>query len=178
MKSLYIISAVALCLVAGCENDYHKFSHKLPSTNIKQDKSEGLVGIDLDKNGIRDDIDAFIVEQYTSREDRDAVSQMAKNVQSELLTSESTGTDELQSIYNQKIRAITCLSSKKTGKKGGIHEGIIKDILQLTLNTKQREQASKDFAWRVGSMPVKFPNEGDDGCDQQLNPSTNQITSR
>lgn len=170
MKKLLILTVVSLGLVTGCENDYHKFSHKLPSTKVEQDKSDSISGIDADNNGIRDDIDKFIVEQYNSEEDQSAVRQMARNTQSKLLLTNSAEAEEIKAIYDRQIEATVCLGVRRDSSESSVYEGTIKDILQITLNTDLREKAYRDYGRMVGTLTANFPEGSDDGCNYPNEP--------
>ena len=170
MKRLLILAVVSLSLVTGCENDYHKFSHKLPSTKVEQDKSDSISGIDADNNGIRDDIDKFIVEQYNSEEDRSAVRQIARNTQSKLLLTNPAEAEDIKSIYDRQVKATVCLGVRRDSSESSVYEGTIKDILQITLNTDLREKAYRDYGRMIGTLRVKFPEESDDGCNYPNEP--------
>ena len=170
MKKLLILAVVSLSLVTGCENDYHKFSHKLPSTKVEQDKSDSISGIDADNNGIRDDIDKFIVEQYNSEEDRSAVRQIARNTQSKLLLTNPAEAEDIKSIYDRQVKATACLGVRRDSSESSVYEGTIKDILQITLNTDLREKAYRDYGRMIGTLRVKFPEESDDGCNYPNEP--------
>jgi len=114
------------------------------------DKSDSLLGPDLDGNGIRDDIDRYIKENFTQPNERKAVEQYARTIQKRLMIDT---TDDM-AVQNHKYvdsRAFQCVfhtfsttyveegRRKRNSEKSA---SIIRAIHAFTINTHVR---SKQF---------------------------------
>ena len=118
-----------------------------------------IEGIDIDRNGVRDDIDAYVAKTYTDEAQRRAAVQMARAYQAMLLVDKS---DEraLDEVSMQGSRAVACLSavfvSDSEIAKG---DQMLETLESLTTNTKERLKAylaynkarSGSVSQRIGS---------------------------
>lgn len=95
-------------------------------------------GIDIDRNGVRDDIDAYIRKTYIIEAQRKAAVQMARAYQAMLLV-DKTDERALDEVSGQGARAVNCLSivfpsldDFKTGQR------MVDELEAMTTNTKER----------------------------------------
>ncbi|NCU24029.1 hypothetical protein DZC41_11290, partial [Acinetobacter haemolyticus] len=92
---------------------------------------------DADQNGIRDDIDAYIQKTYTTEEQRKAVSQYARSLQSSILVNKEDKI-AVKAITNEKARAISCIFEKIPNEQSPNNGSVVEEILGATTNTKKR----------------------------------------
>lgn len=103
----------------------------------KLDRTDTVAGIDADQNGIRDDIDAYIQKTYTTEEQRKAVSQYARSLQSSILVNIEDKI-AVKAITNEKARAISCIFEKIPNEQSPNNGSVVEEILGATTNTKKR----------------------------------------
>ena len=149
MKIKIIISLLCMSILTGCGNDDDSKSDTplTPAEKIakmensgelpKLDRTDTVAGIDADQNGIRDDIDAYIQKTYPTEEQRKAVSQYARSLQSSILVNKEDKI-AVKAITNEKARAISCISLKIPDSKSPNGGRVVPEILSITTNTKQR----------------------------------------
>jgi len=130
----------------------------------KLDTSNTIAGPDLDRNGIRDDIDRHIEQQSYTPEVKRAVQQDAKSYQ-KVITADLNDPLAIEAAKNAGIRANTCM--KRTfraafyGGNGSAEASLTSEKMQkLTLNTKRRLLAWVEFDKKMdGQTFVTQPGE-------------------
>jgi hypothetical protein len=99
------------------------------------DRSASLAGPDVDRNGVRDDVDAYIKKNYIDPKEAAAVTQMAKGMQAAVLVDPKDAV--ATTIVSESLdRAIRCISDQfadagRAGKAVDVMEAV-------TPNTKKR----------------------------------------
>lgn len=123
---------------------------------IVEDKSAGLAGIDLDGNGIRDDVDVLIARDY-SRDPQvtSASRQLARAIQGLLIAQTEEQARQAKSTLHRSMRCIWRERSQAIGAEER-RELAIK-IEALTVNTKERLRAyAKANSLVVGAPPASM----------------------
>jgi MFS superfamily sulfate permease-like transporter len=113
------------------------------------DTSDSVAGTDADKNGIRDDIDAYIEQQQYSPEIKAAVQQKAKSYQ-KVVTTDLLNQAAIDASRMSVQRSNKCMfdrfEASPLGADGFTDASLIMDKLKaMTLNTKQRLTAWYEF---------------------------------
>ena len=116
MKKGIIISLLSIGLLTACGNDSDEPAQKIAKMEDlgelpKLERTNTVWGIDADKNGIRDDIDAYIKKTYPSEDQQKAVNQYARSLQASLLVDKEDKI-AVKAVTNSKARAISCISMK------------------------------------------------------------------
>jgi hypothetical protein len=127
-------------------------SGKLP----KLDRSTSIAGSDVNNNGIRDDIDAWIAALPITDVQKKAAQQAARNVQASLLADLSNKV-ELNRLGDLSMRSVNCLGDvfKPNYQQGLDLSGQIEAI---TANTKERAKQYIAFNRAVsGSVVSSVP---------------------
>jgi hypothetical protein len=106
----------------------------------KLDRSESLAGPDLDGNGVRDDVDAWIKSKLTDPKQIAAAVQFAKVMQQAILVDASNNSGTRIVGKNMSI-AISCVFSRFPYEGSNSSFQIVKKIEALTSNTKYRLKA-------------------------------------
>lgn len=105
-----------------------------------------LTGLDLNDDGIRDDVDQFIQSSYSRTAEVAAARQFARAVQAAV----SAGSDQPQMsrlISIQISRAVNCVYVSFAGAGVNTQPGkVIEQVRSLTTNTKQRLGSYLAFA--------------------------------
>jgi len=125
------------------------------------DRTDTNSGIDNDKNGIRDDIDAYILKQYPNEQQRRAVKQLAKGLQA-YLVADSTDSIVVKKVAHENARSMACVFSKfedGIGPNGDISD----EVFAITTNTKKRLLAYYVFDKALFGTVTSSPNK--DFCD-------------
>ena len=119
-----------------------------------------IEGIDIDRNGVRDDIDAYIAKTYTDEAQRRAALQMARALQQTLLvdTNDERALDE---VSRQIMRAVNCkvsvFRSLEDSKEG---HRMTSQLEAITTNTKERLKAYLAFNKAVSGSVSQLPEGG------------------
>ena len=129
MRISLFISLLPIFLLIACGND----SSEPPSL----DRTDTIGGVDADKNGIRDDIDTYIKKTYPNYEQKKGVTQYARSLQASLLIDKDDKI-AVKTASNAKAKAISCISMKVPDGKSPNGERVVREIVSMTTNTKQR----------------------------------------
>ncbi|MDR1460230.1 MAG: hypothetical protein LBI78_01095 [Campylobacteraceae bacterium] len=152
-------TAIVVFLLTGCGSD--NASDKTSKGELpKLDRSSDIAGPDENQNGIRDDIEAYIVENYPDEKHKKALFQYAKVKQASLLVDAA---DRLaaKKIGTQNSRALHCIFLRFDTKKGTENPDIVSDkIFSMTTNTKARLKAYLAYNKALDGTAWTLP-EGD-----------------
>jgi hypothetical protein len=119
-----------------------------------------VAGIDIDNDGVRDDIAEHIRRTYTEPVQYRAAMQMARAFQLALLVDVHDAM-ELQRASEASNRAIVCAISAFPGSEGRITRGrMLRELESMTTNTKERLQAYLAYN-KAQSGSVSVEPEGD-----------------
>lgn len=132
---------------------------KLP----KLERTDSILGIDQDQNGIRDDIDSYIKEKYTDELQKKAVQQFARVSQLKLAVNLE---DEvaLQESSNEADRATTCVYERFNNDPNIDASEVIDEIGSITRNTKKRLQAYYKYSDALDGFVFTISQR--DYCDE------------
>ncbi|MDR2173141.1 MAG: hypothetical protein LBE32_02905 [Burkholderiales bacterium] len=161
-RKVLAISLLAISLVwiiAGCnEKNSEETTPATPTTSQepiialeesgaipKLERENTLTGVDANANGVRDDIDAFINNKYSSNAQRAAVIQTAKAMQN-ALTSDTTNIQDIKAIAQEISYGINCIYLQFDGAEGTTPPAqVVHELKSITSNTKQRLLAYLEF---------------------------------
>lgn len=123
----------------------------------KLERGTTVAGVDVDNNGIRDDIDQFIARTYATDAQRKAASQLAKYLQQAILA-DAKDRPALKQISVQISRAVNCLDMRFDGLNGAKRPArVVQELESVTANTKARLTAylayNKGLDGTSGSLP-------------------------
>ncbi|MDI9335645.1 MAG: hypothetical protein QM520_01220 [Gammaproteobacteria bacterium] len=129
----------------------------------KLERGDTLTGTDANTNGVRDDIEAYIVANYTNGAQRAAAMQYAKGMQ-KTLTVGSTDVQTAKEVQRQSSLANKCLYSTFDGSAGTKHPAAVgTELEKMTTNTKQRLLAYLAFNKALDGTSWGTP--AGDGCE-------------
>jgi len=172
MKRKLMIALLSICMLPACGVDSDQPVQneiaRTPAQKIAEMENSGGLpelertdtaeGIDADKNGIRDDIDAYIKKTYPSEEQQKAVSQYARSLQASLFVDKEDKI-AVKAITNEKARAISCISIKVPAGKSPHGDRVVKEILSMTTNTKQRQLEYLALDKALDGTVISLPSE-------------------
>jgi len=170
MKNKIILISIA-SIIAGCGADSSSGSEPAtPTERIealersgaipKLDRSNTLLGPDVNSNGVRDDIDAYLAANYTSSDQLSAATQFAKGMQNSLKV-DPTDLPAVRLVDLEGSRAINCIFSKFEGGKISREPARVgSEIESMTANTKQRLLAYLKYNKALDGTSSSIP-EGD-----------------
>lgn len=118
-----------------------------------------LLGIDTDQNGIRDDIDLFIVSTPATNTEKRALSQQAKALNA-LLTADLSNSIKIKILGESVGRAAFCQAEVLADDRFQIYR---ENIRAYTFNTITRIQAYDRFNEAASGM--KFSTKPTNNCD-------------
>lgn len=174
-KTLVISLLLFVWMLTACGNDSDDSEHKelTPAQKIEKMEDSGELpklertntvnGIDADKNGIRDDIDAYIKKTYPSKAQQQAVNQYAKGLQASLLVDKKDKI-ALKAVTNEKARAISCISTQVPNGNSPNGDRVVKEILSMSTNTKQRLKKYLELDQALDGTVISLPSG--DVCDE------------
>lgn len=109
----------------------------------KLDRTDTLLGVDANGDGVRDDIKAWINKQDLSSPQKGALTQLALAL-SATLTADVANKSDLGRVYQLEAAAINCIYDRKAQiLKSG--DRTIKVLESYTFNTKSRTLAAFKF---------------------------------
>lgn len=129
----------------------------------KLERTDSIAGIDKDRNGIRDDIDTYILKNYKNEVQRKAVLQYAKSVQG-YLTTDPTDRTAVMKAVDKNTRAMSCVFEKFDGTDDGPNGNIVDEIGRITMNTKTRLVAYHKFDSALDGSVISLPQRN--YCDE------------
>ena len=134
-------------------------SNRIPSL----ERSPTLQGIDMNGNGVRDDIDAYIEKNFPVAAEKKAALQVAQSLQKKLLV-DKADSDALEAVSNAGVRAFNCASNVFAGPDGMKRMSMMsKEIISLTTNTKIRLLAYLEYNKARSGSVIDIPDG--DTCD-------------
>lgn len=177
LKFIFLGSFCLFALSAcGSENDYSTPQNEQITTKEQLfqklenegklpqlERTDSILGIDQDQNGIRDDIDAYIAKKYTDERQKKAVQQFAKNSQLKLAVNLD---DEvaLQASSHEADRATACVYRTFKSDPNIDASDVIDEIGNITTNTKKRLQAYYKYSDALDGFVFTIPQR--DYCDE------------
>ncbi|MGR5148760.1 hypothetical protein ACQKP8_19710 [Photobacterium alginatilyticum] len=124
------------------------------------ERSDSLLGIDEDNNGIRDDIDKYIELNYQDTLQQNAVRQLASALQKTLVV-DISDTIFVKKINRDNTRAINCIYSRFSDESVDKNPAqVSQEIESITSNTKARLLAYLAFSKALDGTSWAIP-EGD-----------------
>lgn len=115
------------------------------SGQLQLNTDHNLMGSDTDLNGIRDDIDLYITQNFKQIEQQRAVSQYVVQLQKSLLV-DKQNLVQVKHISFEKSRAIGCIYERFPVDELPKAMTVVKDISAITMNTKIRFKAHLAFS--------------------------------
>ena len=126
----------------------------------KLDRSDSIAGPDTNADGIRDDVEAFIVASYPGDTQRAAARQLAKVVQATLLVDKTDNT-AVKAFAVRSSRAVHCIYSQFSGTEGSTPPSqVVRELSAVSANTKPRLLAYLAYAKALDGTAGALP-EGD-----------------
>jgi len=117
------------------------------------ERGDSLAGADVDGNGIRDDIDAYIDQHYSGEKRQSAARQFARVMQATLLVPENDG-EAARAVALRVMRGIVCTYSTFDDADAG---KVIEEIRAITTNTKSRLLAHLAYDRALDGMAFTLP---------------------
>lgn len=163
--ALLIVAAIA----SGCKTGTAQGTAGAPATALsvaqaidkavangalpKLDNGASLTGPDIDGNGVRDDIDAYINGLPYADVQKAALRQDAK-ANTAILTADVTSDASLMAASNLSARSVHCLRSLFHSDAHNLSQNIEK----YSFNTKARFDAYMKFSAAMGGKAVEIPS--------------------
>lgn len=117
------------------------------------DRSTEVAGPDLDGNGIRDDIDAWLTHSYEDAVERVAMQRAAAALQDTLKASIEDAV-AVRAAADRNARAVACLWAFADSPRLALPQAALAELERLTINTPQRMAVYRAYAGRIGrSLP-------------------------
>ena len=168
----YIFIILSIFTITGCgESDYTSVDKETaleeltvalnkPSAIPKLDRSNYLAGIDMDSNGVRDDIQIFIDATYSDASQHAATIQSAKALQKAILV-DTSNTIAVKEANKMISEADHCIYSQFDGTNNSkLPAQVSQEIESLMTNTKERLLAYLGFSKALNGTSWTTP-EGD-----------------
>jgi len=118
------------------------------------DRSADLAGPDLDNNGIRDDIDAYINKTYTNEKECKAAQQFARYMQQAILV-DPNDEDEINRVDLMSSRSINCIFRTFNDSPNGWR--LFSEIKAMTTSTEKRLKAYLEYDKALDGSTSSLP---------------------
>jgi hypothetical protein len=131
-----------------------------------------LAGVDTDRDGIRDDLQRYIVQTYgSSAVSVSALKQAVKTVQSAVLDAASASPSIDHA--NQMLRDLECLSAVRPADGAKVHKGLV----ARALNTEARGLAFLRYSDQLGgqAFPLQQPDDWRTSCGFPVNATADGV---
>lgn len=123
----------------------------------KLEREPSLAGIDVNGDGVRDDIEQYISRTYSEPAQRKAAMQMAR-VYQRMLSADTNAATAVESVVVASARAVDCVFDVFPGAQGS---GVVRTLEALSTNTKTRLKAYLAFNMAAsGSVSGSFKGHG------------------
>ena len=168
----HIFIALFIITITGCSESNHTsadekttpealtVSLNKPSAIPNLDRSNYLAGIDMDSNGVRDDIQIFIDASYSDASQHAAATQSAKALQKAILV-DTTNIIAVKEANKMISEADHCIYSQFDGTNNSKPPAqVSQEIESLMTNTKARLLAYLAFSKALNGTSWTTP-EGD-----------------
>ena len=121
---------------------------------------KSLVGDDVNNNGIRDDVDAYIAQHYPEPAQRKAAEQFARAMQL-AITKGPISRDAARLVVRKSSEAISCLFEQFAGEGGDKDPLVVGTKLEdLTINTRERRKAYRVYSKNLDGTSWSSPDSG------------------
>ncbi|MDR2904925.1 MAG: hypothetical protein LBU73_03120, partial [Helicobacteraceae bacterium] len=116
---------------------------------------DDLAGPDVNNNGVRDDVENYIIKKYPDERQKRALLQFAKSLQKEILTDKN---DEaaIRAAFESGLKAVSCMREVFPPDIGENKSATHKEIDSITVNTRVRLKAYYDFAKALFNRKLSF----------------------
>lgn len=161
-RTLALSVALALALLAAaCSRAESETIEELEASGAvpKLDRTDSLTGTDVDQNGVRDDIDAFVTREYSSEPEWKAATQTARALQKGLLVEEGD-VNSAKAIMRETARGIDCIYEKFPVGSPKSAAQVSRELEALTTNTKARLLAHLRFSKTLDGTSWSSPGKG------------------
>lgn len=145
-----IIVFLAASLVVGCggsnSNQPQTPEQKIAALEATGaiptlERNDTLEGVDSNNNGVRDDVEAYIHNNYPSENQRSAAMQLARGLQESLLV-DVEDINMVRQVSRKVNYAISCVYTQFDTDKGAVAPAkVAYDLEAITTNTKERLKA-------------------------------------
>ena len=121
---------------------------------------KSLVGDDVNNNGIRDDVDAYIAQHYPEPAQRKAAEQFARAMQL-AITKGAISRDAARLVGRKSSEAISCLFERFDSKKGDPDPTAVgTKLIDITVNTRERRKAYRAYSKNLDGTSWGSPDSG------------------
>lgn len=128
------------------------------------DRSDELLGPDVNANGVRDDIDAWIAGRNLPDQQAKALTRVAKTAQA-ALAADAEDSAAVRSVARQGMRDVNCISETFAGDSASNNgRDFTKQVRNYTFNTKARVLAYGEFNKSLAGAVLSLPSG--DTCDE------------
>ena len=127
------------------------------SGQLQLNIDHNLMGTDADLNGVRDDIDLYIAQNFKQIAQQRAVTQYAVQLQKSLLV-DKQNLAQVKNISFEKSRAIGCIYEQFPVDGLPKARTVVKDISAITMNTKIRFKAHLAFSQALDGAVMTLVN--------------------
>ncbi|MGP1561335.1 MAG: hypothetical protein ACTTIC_04515 [Helicobacteraceae bacterium] len=153
-----IIFTLLALLLASCNK----------ASNYKEislDRTDTIMGIDKNANGVRDDIESYIKANFTEPKKQKALMQYAKSFQEALLIDPSDK-NKARAAAHKEDRGAACVWRTLGTTYDDPNNGYVinRKIRAYTTNTKARLKAYLDYDKALSGMVFSLPQG--DTCDE------------
>lgn len=117
-----------------------------------------VLGVDANANGVRDDVEAYILKNHPQEGESRAGMQLARALQA-LMAVDARDREKSKVVADQGTRAVNCMYFAFPGPPTSLYPAHVSDlIMEKTFNTRDRKMANNAFSRAVDGTTSSLPN--------------------
>ena len=152
MKHTKVILFILISsMIAACSVDSS-------NSNLISDNTSSISGIDIDNNGVRDDVDKYIDSKPDIKIQKQSLKMVSRAMTLAMTSAEPTPPNPaaLTNATNSLNMAMACLWNSYPG---GDENKMLLEIEKLTVNNKNREKAYRRHSVLTSGAVIKAPRD-------------------
>lgn len=127
----------------------------------KLERGNTISGVDSDSNGLRDDVERYISENYPIKAQKAAATQAARAIQKVLLITDLTDSALVHAASEKEAQGIQCIYSVFDGSADSMQPAqVVQELVSVTTNTKPRLLAYLAYSKALDGTSMEL-SEGD-----------------
>lgn len=148
-------------MLTACDNNPKIKDLEGQARTVKSDKSEMLLGFDLDKDGIREDVEEYIKQLSITEVQKSAARFEAKVLQDTLMV-DVEDSEALKRSNQNMMAAINCMNSQFEDYEEADAVGVA--LEDKTFNTSKRASAYKKYNSALAESELVIEIPTGDSC--------------
>ena len=135
-------------------------------SNLGQATEKDILGEDKDKNGVRDDVDKFIEENFEGVNNQNAAKQYAKYQLKYIEFKEDK--KQLELLGEKLDKSLDCYRSLNLESRTAVYDSLMKKLDPIIFDTKERTLAIAKASEVMAGSVVRVKSYGTEACEFEI----------